>query len=532
MTSPRSHDDLIRTLLRTDAYPWNPPSVDLIETHISWVFLAGDRVVKVKRPVRYDFVDHTTLEQRRHSCEEEYRLNRRLTDNVYLGTVPLVRQGEVLVVSGDGEPYEWATLMRRLPADLMLHTLLASDTAPENLAGLLADRLIPFHRDTADICDPSGNGSWQAALEVVTSNLDELRVFAGGPFSAVQFELIETAMRAYIADHASLFEQRERDGWIRDGHGDLRAEHICVEDNTVQVFDCVEFSRPIRCADVASDLAFLLMDLSRLGAASIGRDLEGRYRRAGIDLPRALVRFYRAHRALVRAKIDCLTLRGGLRQHGELAAEAIEYLDTAARAALRLKPLLIAMTGLSGTGKSTVARAIARAVGAPLIASDDVRKTLAGVTGSAAADWGHGIYTEEWNQRTYERMFTDAAAELAAGRPVILDATFMSEDRREQAAAVARTASVPFLLVETVCAEEVARERIITRSSRGGSLSDADAAIQARQREMLAAGPIPIPSSATHITIDSTHESGSRLGPLYLHLHRANLISSDLTSGT
>src|SRR5215207_7708798 len=145
VTAGDQSDDLVRSLSHSEAYPWRPPQVELVETHISWVFPAGDRVVKVKRPVRFGFVDHSTLERRRHSCEEEGRLNRRLTVDVYLGVVPITRNGERFRVDGHGQPVEWATLMRRLPADRMLDALLAAGAAPADLAERLADRLVPFH---------------------------------------------------------------------------------------------------------------------------------------------------------------------------------------------------------------------------------------------------------------------------------------------------------------------------------------------------------------------------------------------------
>ena len=523
-----SRDDLIRTLLCPAAFPWRPDTVELIETHISWVFLAGDRVVKIKRPVHFGFVDHSTIERRRHSCEEEVRLNRRLTDDIYLGTVPIIRHGDRLVVNADGEPFDWATLMRRLPADRMLDTLLSSGSAPGNLVDLLARRLIPFHRHAAGCCDGETDRSAATITAVVSDNLDELRDFAGGPIGALQFALVEEAMRTFLADYSQLFKQRVNDGWVRDGHGDLRAEHICLEEGAVQIFDCIEFNQSIRCADVASDLAFLLMDLSRLGAEATASELEERYREAGIDLPTPLMRFYRAHRALVRAKIDSLTTAGGLQPNPELAFEAAAYLDLAARSALTVRPFLMAMTGLSGTGKSTVAASVARATGADLISSDVVRKQLAGITGPATATWGKGLYTAEWNERTYQRLFARAKETLRAGRPLVLDASFLDERWREYAGGLASAASVPFLLVETVCDEQVAAERIAARVARGDSASDADLAIYAHQRRMLATAPVAVPRGAIAVRVDTSIGAGNRVDPVFAALQGAEVLRPHL----
>ncbi|MGI8476548.1 MAG: AAA family ATPase [Thermomicrobiales bacterium] len=526
-----SRDDLIRTLLRPEAYPWNPTSVELVETHMSWVFLAGDRVVKIKRPVRFGFVDHSGIGQRRFSCEEEVRLNRRLTDGVYLGTVPVGRHGDRLVVGGEGEPFDWATLMRCLPAERMLDSLLSSGSAPGDLADLLARRLIPFHREAAPRCDRGTGGSEAAVRAVVTSNLDELRAFAGGPIGAVQFALVEEAMRAFLVDNAPLLRRRVSDGWVREGHGDLRTEHICLDGGVVQIFDCVEFSRAIRCADVASDLAFLLMDLGRLGAESIGSGLKERYNEARIDLPPPLVRFYRAHRALVRAKIDCLTIAEGLRPHPGLASAAAVHLDLATLSSLTVRPFVIAMTGLSGTGKSTVAAAIARATGADMVASDVVRKELAGVTGSCPAGWGEGLYGAEWNERTYERLLAVAAESLGAGRPAVLDATFLDERWRERAVGLASAASAPFLLVETVCDEQLAAARIAARSAGGRSASDADIAVHDRQRAMRAGSPVAVPSGVVVVRVDTGTEAGGRLDPVFAALNKAGVLRTHPPAG-
>jgi aminoglycoside phosphotransferase family enzyme/predicted kinase len=515
--------ELVQSLQQSEAYPWGPATVELVETHISWVFLAGDRVIKVKRPVQYGFVDYSTLERRRHSCEEEVRLNRRLTDGVYLGTVPITLGPDGFIVAGTGRAVEWATLMRRLPADHMLDALIASDQVPANVVDKLAGRLVPFHREVAAACAGAADGSAAELVGVVTDNLDELRQFAASPLAPLHLALVDEAMRSFVVEQRVLLDHRVGDGWVRDGHGDLRAEHICFESGgDVQVFDCVEFNPGIRCADVASDLAFLLMDLERLGAGKVAGALVGSYRAAGVGLPEPLLRFYRAHRALVRAKIDCLSMSGGLQPHPGLAREASEYLELASSAALSIRPFLAAMTGLSGTGKSTVAVSAARATGAQLLSSDIVRKELASISGPAVAEWGEGIYASDWTMRTYDRLLELAASALKDGRPVILDASFLDNEWRRRAASVARDAGVPFLLIETTSDEAVAAARIAARSAAGDSPSDANLAIYRRQRSLIAAAPPEIPEGATSIRIDTTTSGAVDLDPLLTALRRTD----------
>ena len=523
------HSDLVDGLLRPEAYPWHPSAVELVETHVSWVFLAGDRVVKVKKPVAYGFVDHTTLTRRHQSCTDEVELNRRLTNGVYLGVVPIVHNDRAgYHVAGEGAPVEWATLMRRLPAERMLDALLAARTPPSCLGDQLANRLIPFHRDIAALCGGSATETVAATSAVVKENLEQLEPFAGRPLGVVQLGLVAEALRGFITERADLLRGRVEAGWIREGHGDLRAEHVCLEPGgELQIFDCVEFSRALRCADVASDLAFLLMDLDRLGAPETAATLVARYREAGVDLPEALLRFYRAHRALVRAKVDCLSRASfaGQVERDTLALEAAGYLDLATAAALTVQPSLIAMTGLSGTGKSTVATALARALDAAIFASDVVRKELEGHVGPAPAAWKQGFYTPERTETTYERLWELAAQTLAAGRTTILDATFLDERRRERLVAVARTAGVPLVLVETVCGEETAFGRILARSRRGDSRSDATVEVYRRQRAAVQASPPRVPHGAVHVVVDTDADRTAFLDPVLAALHREDIIA-------
>lgn len=509
-------DELLAQLSRPDAYPWNPVNVEVIETHISWVFLAGERVIKVKRPVHFAFVDHSTVERRRHSCEDEVRLNRRLTDEVYLGVVPITLSEGRLAVDGEGERIEWATLMRRLPAERMLDRLLATGRAPSNLADRLARRLIPFHLQRAALCGGERYGSSTAVASVLTENLNELRAFSGVYLGSVQLDIVARAITAFLSDHELMLAERVAGGWIRDGHGDLRPEHICLEDHDrTEIFDCVEFNPALRCADVVSDLAFLLMELERVGADDVGRQVEQRYREAGIELPPSLLRLYRAHRALVRAKVDCLTLSGELRAHPDLPDEAASYLNLATRAVLTIRPFLVAMTGLSGTGKSHVAQHVAAATGAVIHASDTVRKDLARVSGESAAAWEQGIYSSEWTDRTYDRLRQLAALDLAAARPVVLDATYLDSQRRNEVARLGQEMGVPTFFVETICDQATVAERLTARAARHDSASDATLDTYRRQKDDAGREPPAFPESVSPVTVDTTHASAELIDPIF-----------------
>lgn len=520
-------DALIASLRRPEAYPWPVVAVEVIETHISWVFLAGERVVKVKRPVGYSFVDYTTLAKRRAACEDEVRLNRRLSDDIYLGIVPITRDEDALRVDGEGDIVEWATLMRRLAADRMLDVALRAGDAIPDLADRLADRLVPFH-----LCAPRCEGDdltvSAAMTAVVTDNLEELAPFRGSPLASGELDLVTRAIRRFVAARGELLLARVRDGWIREGHGDLRCEHVALGTGAPQVFDCVEFNRGLRCADVASDLAFLLMDLARLGApeGTVGRALE-RYRAAGIELPVALLRFYWAHRALVRAKVACLRYAPAEADEAvALATKATERLHMAAMQALTTRPAMVVMTGLSGSGKSTVARALARVLGARQVVADVVRKGLAGASGRSDAAWGEGIYTRAWTEATYSRMIALGAEAIRAGHPVVLDGTFLDDALRRRAAAAARECGAPFALVETVCDDAVVERRIEARKRGGASLSDAGVEVYRRQRARFLASPLAVPEGAIVVTIDTSADGPASLDPALAALEAAGVVEA------
>ncbi len=516
--------DLVAGLLRPEAYPWLPAAVQLVETHISWVFLAGDKVVKIKRPVAYGFVDHTSLDTRHQSCLDEVRLNRRLTDGVYLDVVPIVQTANGLRVGGEGEPVEWATLMRRLPASGMLDALLAAGHVPPDLAARLANRLIPFHRDLCPSCG-AGSDAAAAAARIVTENLDELAPFASAFLGTAQFGLVATAMRRFLAEQEPLLLARAATGWIREGHGDLRSEHVCLEpDGAVQVFDCVEFNRDLRCADVASDLAFLVMDLTRFGADQAATELLAGYQAAGMDLPDALLRFYWAHRALVRAKVACLKRAATTSRATDLAVKAADYLDLASAAAVAVRPVLVVMTGLSGTGKSTVARRLARALGGPVFASDVVRKELAGVEGPAPAAWGEGLYRPEWTHATYDRLFALAEESLGAGIPVVLDATFLDTEQRAGAAAAAAGSNAQLVLVETICDENTVAARLAARTVQGQSPSDATLSTVRHQLASVRAALPQVPAGALATQVDTATADPGMLDVVFVALEKKGIV--------
>lgn len=507
------------------AYPWSPDAVRRIDTHVSRVFMAGDRVVKIKRPVDLGFVDHRSAAARRQACLDEDRLNKRLCDDVYLGVEPVAETAEGVRIGGAGEVMEWAVVMRRLPADRMLDVLLERAAAPADVADRLANRLVPFHA-AVERCGGEPGACAEVQAGVLLDNLDALPALPPGQRDPGLVGAIGRAMREYLAAARGVLVRRCADGWVRDGHGDLRCEHVSLEaGKSPQLYDCVEFSHELRCADVASDLAYLLMDLDRLGASDVAEAVLGRYRAAGFDLPDPLIRLYRAHRALVRAKVNGIEEAQRTGDPIGLGSAAAEYLDLAAADVLRFRPMLVAMTGVSGTGKSTVAKRLARVLRMPRIRSDEVRREMATSDGAVAR------YDAETTRRTYARLGALGSDAVRRRGGAILDATFLDAASRHGAAEHARSLGVPFVLVETRCSAAEALARIAARAAAGSDPSEATAEVFRRQRVSVGDHPPGLPEGTIHVVIDTSGWQPAPLGALLAGLDAASLVESALAAG-
>lgn len=445
-----------RALRRPEAYPPpGPPHVEVHETHASLVFLAGDRAYKVKKPVRFPFLDYSTLEKRRRFCEEEVRLNRRLAPSVYLGVAPIHADGRV---RGKGEIVEYAVEMVRLPQDRMLDEMLRREAVTTADVERIADVVADFHA-RADRHPSQGIGH-------IRRNLDDAAPFLRPPWLA----------RLY-ADHERLAVELGPLLGRRtacDGHGDLHAANVCLRDGGVVIYDCIEFEPRFRIEDVAAEIAFLAMDLERHGAWALARAFVQRYvdRSSDTETER-LLPLFKPYRACVRGLVE--SLRG--------APDAGAYFRLAVSYGLR--PFAILVCGLPGTGKSRFAREAARAFGAEHVRSDEIRKQMLGIAPGARWEGGYleGPYAPDATERTYAEMRTCAVALLRAGRRVVADATFARRAWRDEFRAAARDAGAPCLVVHVTCPEEVVRARMAARAGDRTEVSDADFAVYLRAKE-------------------------------------------------
>jgi uncharacterized protein len=464
-------------------YPHRPKSVELVETHISWVFLAGDLAFKVKKPVVFPFLDYGTAERRRELCEAEVRLNRRLAPDLYLGVRGLAHSdsGWALVEADDSAAEEWAVEMRRFDERRTLASLLAAGKVSEEQVAAVGRLVARFHAEAAVV--RGGGSRVDAARRATGDNFAEIAASAG----AVPDRAVMAGRRfvdAFLAARGHVLENRGRAGLVRDCHGDLRAEHVVFEER-VEVFDCVEFARRLREIDVAADLAFLVMDLVHSGRDDLARVLVTAYRDAGGDSgDDALLSFFAAYRAWVRAKVACLRageLPPGDRGRTAALDAAGRFAATARRFEWRARgPLLLVVCGASGTGKTYLAERLAAVSGWRHLSSDVVRKELLGLepTERAPAD----AYTPEASERTYAELGRRARAELAAGRGAIVDATFRF--RRDRAAFIRGLGAEAGLFLECWAPAAVLAERAARRESDPKRISDAGLAqVERQQRE-------------------------------------------------
>ena len=490
----------VELLRRPESYSHRPHEVRHLETHISHVFLTDDHAWKLKKPVRYDFLDFSTPELRRAACEEEVRLNRRLAADVYLGVVPVVADARGrLSLDGDGEPVDWVVQMRRLPTGRTLDRLASAGPLSEADVDRVFQMLFAFYLRTPPL-GVDADEYLHRCEQHVRANRAEL-LSADHRLPAARVRRVHAAQLAVLLLEPELLRDRVAGGRIIEGHGDLRPEHICLDDPPV-VFDCIEFSRELRTIDVADELCFLAMECDAIGAGWIGRRVLDAYRKAGHDdPPPRLLDFYKSYRACVRSKVAALRARqleGDRRQ--QALGEARRYLELADGYAERIgRPLLIIIRGLMGTGKSTLAALLAHALGLPLLQTDRIRRERLGPS-SGASGYGGGHYQPSARGRVYEEVFRRGEAWLAERVPVVMDGTFLTTELRERAASLARRYDAALLLVRCDCPSQTARDRIAQRLAGEKSLSEARPDLYDEQRRDEQSDPPGVES----ITVDTT----------------------------
>lgn len=475
--------DFINFLLNPLAYPHRVKKIELVQTHISWVFLTGDFVYKIKKPVNFGFLDFTTLEKRHYFCQEEIRLNRRLSPEIYLDVVPVVKREGGVFIEGEGEIIDYAVKMRQLPQEACLTSLLKRGKLTPEVMEKIAKIMANFYASSETNEEIAVYGLPEKIEVNIKENFEQTRPYIGRAITKEIYEALKHYSFGFLKDKRDLFLKRIEAGQIKDGHGDFHCANIYYDQNKVYVLDCIEFNTRFRYADVAADVAFLLMDLDFRQASPLGNYFLNAYLAQTNDFGLlSVLNFYRIYRAYVRGKISSFEAdMPGISQDRQKAALARSkaYFELAYRYLQPTKPYLLATVGLLGSGKSTVARHLAARLGAIVIRSDAVRKHILGIKPDEHlyVPFGQGIYAPEITGQVYANILNLAKEALNVGFPVILDASFHKEAYRQGVRDLAQALNCPYYFLHLRCDENILKRRLAKRQKESGDISDGHLAL-------------------------------------------------------
>lgn len=494
-----SFQRLLTGLRDPAAYPGTVIAVEERETHISHIFLAGDFAYKIKKPLDLGFLDFSSPAVRAHYCREEIRLNGRLAPGIYLDTVAITGTPETPRVGGEGPVLETAVRMRRFDDARRLDHELAAARVDGALIDTIAERLAHFHEGVAAASTPADCGTPEAVLQPMRENFDQIRAAGVATPHADRLQTLAEWTENQAGSLADTLAARRAEGRVRECHGDLHLGNMVRMNGDVAIFDGIEFNASLRWIDVASDLAFMIMDLDRLARPDLaGRVLDTWLASTGDYGALAVLRFYLVYRAMVRAKINAI--RAGQSDDDATRAEAMAaftvHLDLAERYAAAWAPGVVLTRGVSGTGKSTAALALVERIGAIRLRSDVERRRLFAEAGTEER------YSESASDQVHERLETLAALALEAGWTSIVDATLLEQRRRAPFLALAQRHDVPLRILDLHLPAALRDARLRQRAAAGRDPSEADATIAARQEQALE--PLTEAETRHRIRVDNT----------------------------
>lgn len=501
---------LVSTLLDRTCYPHAVDRVELLETHISYVLLAGAYAYKIKKAVDLGFLDFTTLQKRHHYCQEELRLNRRLAPSIYADVIPIAGSPTRPVLGGNGAAIEYAVKMRRFGQDDLFNSMLARGRMTAEHIDQLAAKIAAFH-DAASVASLNdAYGTPDAIRRPALENFAQIRDTPAAARNRTDLETLEKWTVRECDELAHDTEARKRHGFVRECHGDFHLGNIALVDGEVTAFDCLEFSANLRWIDVMNEIAFLVMDLRDRNRPDFARRFLNRYLEITGDyagLP--LLRFYAVYRAMVRAKVHALracAARITAAQRAAALDEYCSYVSLARRQSADARAALIITHGLSGSGKTTHTQVLLEMIDAVRVRSDIERKRNDRLpplarSGSAIAT---GLYTAEASTRTYDRLLALADSIVKARYTAIVDATFLERGRRDAFRRLAASLGVPFLILDFTAPDAVLRKRVRRRQEQRRDASEADVAVLQYQLEVQE--PLRADERALSVEIDTTRQ--------------------------
>ncbi|OFW32977.1 MAG: hypothetical protein A3G76_10435 [Acidobacteria bacterium RIFCSPLOWO2_12_FULL_65_11] len=473
---------LIASLAHPAIYGSGVARVEVLETHISYVLLTGPYAYKIKKAVNLEFLDFTTLAARRFDCQEELRLNRPLAPSIYLDVVAITGTVDTPAINGDGPVLEYAVKMRQFPQEALFSHLLSAHRLTDADIDALAATVAAFH-GRADVARPeSAFGTAAHVLQTARQNFSQIRLQLDTACDRAELDAVAEWTEREHAGRTSDIDERRRDGFVRECHGDLHLDNITLLDGGVTLFDRLEFNPSMRWIDVMSDVAFLVMDLEYRQRADLAFRLLNGYLEKMADYSGLnVLPFYLAYRAMVRAKVACLRA-GQLGSPDAKEAPMMEYrayVRLAARSARRPQPALVVMHGLSGCGKTTLSQVFVESLGAIRIRTDVERKRLHGLR--ADTDSGSaidaGLYAPQDTRHTYLRVQALARGVLRAGYIAIADGAFLKRWQRDLFHGLANELGIPFVILDLAADAAMLRERIARRIETGRDASEATLAV-------------------------------------------------------
>jgi hypothetical protein len=480
---------MLENLRNPKFYGPDVKSVRILQTHISYVALTGKYAYKVKKPVDFGFLDFTSLEKRKFFCEEEVRLNRRLC-NIYLGVVPITQKNNTLSIDGEGEVIDYAVKMKEFPQDRIMTNQLKKGKVKEETIEKICDILVEFYKSGDRSAEIDSYGKIHAIRKNIEENFEQTKNVIGIAIKREVYDYIRKASHNFM-DKKEIFEERVKEGYIRDCHGDLHSGNIVVMPKEIYIFDCIEFNKRFRFCDVASDIGFLAMDLDYMNNPYLSSYLILKYVEKSKDKGIFnVLNFYKSYRAYVRGKVNSFRLSEKIPEEEKrnIISTAKKYFDLshyyACLFSLSKKPLLFIVCGLTGTGKSTVAKKISVDYGAHYLNTDIIRKELAGIDKFERHfdEYDKGLYSPEKVDSTYSKMIERAKELLKRRENVVLDATFQKKKHRNKAKEAAKESNALITFIKCVCPPPIVKERLDKRVKKK-SISDGRWEIYCKQKE-------------------------------------------------
>ncbi len=475
-----SQEAIIAFLCDPRSYPHHPKRIRFVQTHASYVFLASPYVFKVKKKVNFGFLDFSSLKKRRYYSEREVFLNRRLCPDIYLGVIPISLSAGKLKFGKGEKVIEYAVKMRKLGDRYFMVRLLRHDQVTTKDLDRIVSRLKDFYEAETPTQKITNWGRIKNLKISTSENSDQTRAFVGVTISKEAFEAIAFYTSLFYTQKGKLFSARVRERRIRDCHGDLHLEHIHLAPKTLSIFDCIEFNDRFRYIDVASDVAFLAMDLDHHDRPDLSRQITSRMAdslrdRGMLDL----MDFYKCYRAYVRGKVESFQQARAEVSEAEqkkIRMQAERYFHLALRYALfGSAPTVLVVMGRAASGKSTLANALGRDLGLEVISSDRTRKELAGVPLFQRVKGPERLrlYSEARTNETYQRLFQYAETQLDRHASLILDATFSRREYRHELRRLLEAKSANYWFIEAEAPDEVVRQRLEQRKGAIDVVSDA-----------------------------------------------------------